>query len=387
MQAVLLLAGQSSRFYPINTFGHKSMCFIYGKPLVYYAIEDLKHAGIKKFVIVTAPNDNSVQNYFGNGESFGIEIKYTVQTNPEGQIEAIRAAKDLITEDFILSANSLHFGEFETLKLMLEKFREVGVDAVLGGAYCDNPWHYSAYELDGDRILSLTEKPEKGKQKSNIKKTFLEAYKLEFLDRLLDEPPHPWASIFALNKYLKGHNVRLVMTPKGQFSASFKFAWDLFKIKNRIAELVNINKEYPDTRLVVEGNTKIADTAKVTGSCYLGSKVKLNEGVLVGDSDLEEDVVVGENSKIKDSIVMRGSRIGANCVISDSIIGPENRIGDNVIVKSINADGTNISVEIKGQSEDTKLKTLGLISGKGVSIQSGAKIGAGTLLAANSTYK
>ncbi len=363
------------------------MCFIYGKPLVYYAIEDLKHAGIKKFVIVTAPNDDSVQNYFKDGKNFGIEIEYAVQTNPEGQIEAIRAAKDLITEDFILSANSLHFGEFETLKLMLEKFHEAGVDAVLGGAYCENPWHYSAYELDGDKVLNLTEKPQKGEQKSNIKKTFLETYKFEFLDKLLNEPQHPWANVFALNNYLKNHNVRLIMTPKGQFSASFKFAWDLFRIRDRISELVNVNKEYPDARLVVGDNVNIAGSAKINGSCYLGSKTILNEGVLVEDSDLGENVVVGENSKIKNSIIMRGSRIGKNCMISDSIIGPENIVGDNVIIESLKTDDSCISVEIKGQLEDTKLKSLGLISGKGVTIHAGAHIGAGTLLAAGSSYK
>ena len=47
MQAVILTAGESSRFWPLNQ-RHKSLIKIMGRPLIWYTIEGLKKSGIKK---------------------------------------------------------------------------------------------------------------------------------------------------------------------------------------------------------------------------------------------------------------------------------------------------------------------------------------------------
>ena len=54
MQAVILSAGASSRFWPING-RHKSLIRIMGKPLVYWLIASLEEKGIKEVMIVQGP--------------------------------------------------------------------------------------------------------------------------------------------------------------------------------------------------------------------------------------------------------------------------------------------------------------------------------------------
>ena len=54
MQAVILAAGQSSRFWPLNQ-RHKSLIKIMGKPLIWYTIQGLKKAGIKETIIIQSP--------------------------------------------------------------------------------------------------------------------------------------------------------------------------------------------------------------------------------------------------------------------------------------------------------------------------------------------
>jgi len=53
-QAVILAAGESSRFWPLNQ-KHKSLFKIMGRPLIWYTIESLKKAGIKDIIIVQGP--------------------------------------------------------------------------------------------------------------------------------------------------------------------------------------------------------------------------------------------------------------------------------------------------------------------------------------------
>ena len=76
MQAVILAAGESLRFWPLNQ-RHKSLLKIMGRPLIFYTIESLKKAGIKDIIIVQGPKkdiEEDLKNY-----DLGIDIKYVIQ--------------------------------------------------------------------------------------------------------------------------------------------------------------------------------------------------------------------------------------------------------------------------------------------------------------------
>ncbi len=53
-QAVILAAGESSRFWPLKQ-RHKSLIKIMGRPLICYTIERLKKSAIKDIIIVQGP--------------------------------------------------------------------------------------------------------------------------------------------------------------------------------------------------------------------------------------------------------------------------------------------------------------------------------------------
>jgi len=65
MQAVILAAGESSRFWPLN-YQHKSFFKIMDKPLIWYTIEGLRKAKIKEVIIVQSPKrdvEKELKNY------------------------------------------------------------------------------------------------------------------------------------------------------------------------------------------------------------------------------------------------------------------------------------------------------------------------------------
>ncbi|KPJ71187.1 hypothetical protein AMJ50_02990, partial [Parcubacteria bacterium DG_74_3] len=51
MQAIILAAGECSRFWPFNK-EHKSLIKIMGRPLIWYVINGLKKAKIKEIIII-----------------------------------------------------------------------------------------------------------------------------------------------------------------------------------------------------------------------------------------------------------------------------------------------------------------------------------------------
>lgn len=88
MQAVILAAGSSSRFWPLLEEKHKSLFKIMGKSLIQWTVESLKNSGIKDLIIVQSPNKN-IENELGDGLKFGVKIKYAIQKEAKGMGNAV----------------------------------------------------------------------------------------------------------------------------------------------------------------------------------------------------------------------------------------------------------------------------------------------------------
>ena len=55
-QAVILAAGKSSRFWPLNQ-RHKSCFYLMGKPIIWWNLKGIERAGIKKAIVIQSPRD------------------------------------------------------------------------------------------------------------------------------------------------------------------------------------------------------------------------------------------------------------------------------------------------------------------------------------------
>src|SRR5947209_2985158 len=99
MQAVILAAGQSSRFYPFSHVAHKTLIKMMGKTLLEHTLLSLKKSDITEVIIVVG-KINSVEQIVGDGTTLGIHITYVVQPEPLGMGDALLQAEAEIKEDF-----------------------------------------------------------------------------------------------------------------------------------------------------------------------------------------------------------------------------------------------------------------------------------------------
>jgi dTDP-glucose pyrophosphorylase len=117
MQAVILAAGESSRFWPLNQ-KHKSLLKIMGKPLIWYTIENLKKAGIDDFIVVQ--NAKREPETELNKYNLGVNIHYVIQEIPKGMGNAVFQAKDFLQEQFfLLNAERFDGGDYIKLSCTL----------------------------------------------------------------------------------------------------------------------------------------------------------------------------------------------------------------------------------------------------------------------------
>jgi len=133
---------------------------VYDKPMIYYPLSTLIHAGIRDILVVTTPEDTArFAGLLGDGTDLGLSISYAIQPRPEG-----------IAQVFLIGADFIH-GEPVALILGDNIFHGVGlgeqlhaqeaVDGATVFAYqVADPQSYGVVEFGDDGLaVSIEEKP------------------------------------------------------------------------------------------------------------------------------------------------------------------------------------------------------------------------------------
>lgn len=109
MKVVIMAGGRGTRIASINTEVPKPMIEICGKPILEYQIECLIKQNLTEFILVIGYLGNVIEEYFGNGERFGVHIDYIREEYPLGTAGAIFYLKGVIEDDFLLINGDIIF--------------------------------------------------------------------------------------------------------------------------------------------------------------------------------------------------------------------------------------------------------------------------------------
>ncbi len=386
MQALILAAGKSSRFYPYNTF-HKSLIKLMGEPIISHTIRSVKKAGITDIVIVTGP-DSVFKELLGSGKKFGVKIEYVVQKKPTGMGDAVLAASHLIKSDFFLL--HAHRIDFHELKEDIDLGRGTNKYVVLLAKKEEFLVSYGTLRTKGDQVVDIIEKPEKGKEPSKFKIIGLYFLNNEFIKTLKSVGPHEYSFEEALNKHAKQGKVRYTTTK--QESVTLKYPWDLLCVKKYLLKRMkrHISKESNIASnatiigdVFIEKNAVVCENVTIKGPSYIGRNVFVGSNSLIrNNTDIEEDSLIGAYMEIKNSLVLEGSSTHSG-FIGDSIIGRRCKIGGIFSTANVRLDRNMVKVKLAEKAVDTGLKSLGAMIGDNTVIGNRVSLMPGVLIGNN----
>ncbi|MCX8506759.1 MAG: UTP--glucose-1-phosphate uridylyltransferase GalU [Alphaproteobacteria bacterium] len=149
-KAIFPVGGLGTRFLPATKAMPKEMLPVVDKPLIQYAVEEAKNAGIEEFIFVTGRGKSAIEDHFDSNSELKYallsrgkmdlwnlveetvlppgKVAYTRQPEPLGLGHAVWCAKPLIGDEpfAVILADDLILSEKPCLQQMIEAWHQTG---------------------------------------------------------------------------------------------------------------------------------------------------------------------------------------------------------------------------------------------------------------------
>ncbi len=175
MKGVILAGGTVSRLYPLTKVTNKHLLPVGDKPMIYHPIEKMTEAGIEEILIVTGTEHmGDVVNLLGSGKDYGCRFTYKVQDEAGGIAQALGLAENFASGHPVMVILGDNIFE-ASLKNIVQNFDGNGAQILIQEV--PDPQRYGVAEIEGERVISIEEKP--NKPKSNYAVTGIYFYDAE----------------------------------------------------------------------------------------------------------------------------------------------------------------------------------------------------------------
>lgn len=420
---IVLAAGQGTR---MKSKLYKVMHPVMGKPMVGYAVDAARDAGVNDIVTVTGVGAEAVQDYLGE------RSQYVLQEEQLGTAHAVMQAEDLLGDKegtTLVICGDTPLITSETIDNLFNYHEQNEAKATILSAHEENPFGYGRVirQADGD-VLKIVEEKDATDEERQVQEintgTYCfdnqalfaalkevsndnaqgEYYLPDVIEILKDKDETVGAYQLENNSDALGVNDRVALAEATRL------------MKDRINEkhmrggvtLIDPASTYIECDVQIGSDSIVEPGVYLKGSTTIGSDAFIGAHSVLVDAEIADDVSI-RSSTIEEAVVGKGSDIGPNSRLRPGAILEENvHVGNYVEVKKATlkkgakaghhayigdaevGENVNISCGVIFANFDGKNKHRSVIGdnafvGSNVTIVSPVNVEAGAFLAAGST--
>jgi mannose-1-phosphate guanylyltransferase / phosphomannomutase len=345
VKAVVMAGGEGTRLRPLTSNQPKPMVPVVGKPCMEHIVELVRDHGIEDVIVTVAFLPQAIRSYFGDGESLGVNIEYSVEESPLGTAGSVRLASGKLDETFIvISGDALTDVNVQHL---VDFHKERGAAVTIGLKSVENPLEFGIVVTDDEgRIERFLEKPSWGQVFSDTINTGIYVLEPEVLRHVPADRPYDFSKeLFPL----------LLEMGRPLYGYVFDEYWqdignlDQFRQANfdALDGAVNLNV----TGIRIRGNiwvgegVELDDLEQIEGPAFVGNYCRIAPGASVDPySVLSASVTLREQARTSRSIIDAATYIGRSAVVEGAIVGRSCDIGSHVLVQEGAAIGDEVSL-------------------------------------------
>ena len=337
MKAMILAAGKGTRVRPITHIVPKPMIPILQKPVMEFLLELLREHGFTEIMVNVSHLAEEIENYFRDGQRFGVEIAYSFEGRIEdgeligdamgsaGGLKKIQNFQRFFDDTFVVLCGDALIDLDLSEAVRRHKAKGAMASLITKRVLRDQVSSYGVVVTDNDgRVLSFQEKPAVDEAASDMINTGIYIFEPEVLDYVPDGVPFDIGSdLFP----------RLVADDAAFYALPMEFEWvDIGKVPDYWQAIRSVLQgqvrqvQIPgkEVRPGIYAGLNVAanwDKINVQGPIYVGGMSRIEDGAtIIGPAMIGPSCHICEGATIDNSIIFDYSRIGPGVRLVEKLV-------------------------------------------------------------------
>lgn len=321
MQALLLATGESQKLMPLTERIPSPMVPILNRPVMAYNLELLGRMGFKRILVSVHSLAHVIEQYFGDGQRWGVSLEYILQRDALGSAGALRWAKLHLTDQFVVmpadqiadldisEAIDRHLSERSTATIIVQpgsgpagpshqvENEDRRIQAANSELRDSFSWTDTGIYIFNPSILESIP----ARQPFEIRQ--------HLLPSLLDSGVQAqacllngyWNPLDTFQNYLEAQKVFLSRANKGRNESERKVSYRYNAVESRqLSQGIWSGKN-----VRIHPTAKIVPPVNIGSNSWVGQDAELGPGTVIGAS-----VVIDEGATVRNSIILDNTYVG-----------------------------------------------------------------------------
>ncbi|MFM7086945.1 MAG: sugar phosphate nucleotidyltransferase [Cyanobium sp.] len=337
MKAMILAAGKGTRVRPITHTTPKPMIPILQKPVMEFLLELLREHGFDEIMVNVSHLAEEIENYFRDGQRFGVQIAYSFEGRIEdgqligdamgsaGGLKRIQDFQPFFDDTFVVLCGDALIDLDLTEAVRRHRQKGAMASLITKRVPMEQVSSYGVVVTDDDgRVLSFQEKPPVTEAASDMINTGIYIFEPEVLDFIPSGEPFDIGSdLFP----------KLVEAGASFYALPMEFEWvDIGKVPDYWQAIRSVLQG--DVRQVqipgrqvrpgIYAGLNVAanwDRITVAGPVYVGGMTRIDDGAtIIGPAMIGPSCHICSGSTIDNSIIFDYSRIGPGVRLVEKLV-------------------------------------------------------------------